>query len=172
MQNGFNQIFIGVVEDRADPLQVGRVKVRVVGMHHYDKTILPIDDLPWALVLQPASGGVTASAVGPAEGSVVLVVYEDYPDCQHPIVLGLLVGVPQGQTVNIDKFEESAIWKDHMTPQGRPLPTNQEQATGNVPAGPLPPPPPPAPPQAPNVPNPNQANPTNQTQLPIPPKMP
>ena len=36
--------FTGVIEDRHDPLQIGRVKVRVAGQHIHDKTVLPTDD--------------------------------------------------------------------------------------------------------------------------------
>ena len=39
--------FQGVVEDRNDPLQLGRVKVRCVGYHTEKKQDLPTEDLPW-----------------------------------------------------------------------------------------------------------------------------
>ena len=47
--------FTGVVEDRNDPLQVSRVRVRCVGYHTQDKTILPTADLPWASVMMPVT---------------------------------------------------------------------------------------------------------------------
>ena len=34
--------FIGVDEDRNDPIKAGRVRVRIVGHHTENKTILPI----------------------------------------------------------------------------------------------------------------------------------
>ena len=40
--------YYGVVESRADPKQLGRVKVRVLGIHTEDKVLLPPADLPWA----------------------------------------------------------------------------------------------------------------------------
>ena len=40
--------FSGVVEDRNDPNKVGRVRVRALGHHTSNKTILPTADLPWA----------------------------------------------------------------------------------------------------------------------------
>ena len=43
--------FVGVVEDRNDPDQLGRVRVRCVGLHTEDRTQLPTDDLPWELTL-------------------------------------------------------------------------------------------------------------------------
>ena len=38
--NGFIW-FVGVVEDRADPLEAGRVRVRILGTHDKDRNILP-----------------------------------------------------------------------------------------------------------------------------------
>lgn len=65
--------FSGVVEDRQDPLKVGRLRVRIVGVHTQDKLALPTADLPWALCMLPitASGisGIGQSAVGLLEGS-------------------------------------------------------------------------------------------------------
>ena len=43
--------YYGVVEDRSDPKQLGRLRVRVLGLHTEDKTILPTEELPWATVL-------------------------------------------------------------------------------------------------------------------------
>ena len=44
-----NQIFYtGCVENRLDPLKLGRCQVRVVGLHTENKVELPTFDLPWA----------------------------------------------------------------------------------------------------------------------------
>ena len=43
--------YYGVVESREDPKQLGRLKVRIVGLHTEDKIQLPTSDLPWATVL-------------------------------------------------------------------------------------------------------------------------
>ena len=51
--------WIGVVENRSDPLQLGRCKVRIFGHHIEDTSLLPVDDLPWASVMQP----ITSAAV-------------------------------------------------------------------------------------------------------------
>ena len=45
--------FIGVVEDRMDPLRLGRVRVRVHGWHSSDTSTLPTTQLPWAQPIQP-----------------------------------------------------------------------------------------------------------------------
>ena len=37
-----------IVEDNEDPLDVGRVRVRVIGMHSLDSDVTPVSHLPWA----------------------------------------------------------------------------------------------------------------------------
>lgn len=90
--------FTGVVEDRKDPLQAGRVRVRILGQHTENKIILPTEDLPWALVMLSvtASGvsGIGNSATGLLEGSWVFGFFRDGQFRQEPIILGSLPGRP------------------------------------------------------------------------------
>ena len=37
-----------IVEDNEDPLDLGRVRVRILGIHSLDPTETPVDNLPWA----------------------------------------------------------------------------------------------------------------------------
>ena len=84
--------YYGVVESRSDPKQLGRVKVRVLGLHTEDKTQLPTDDLPWAVVLthDGAMSGLGTTPSFFVEGTWVLVDFFD-DDLQEPYVLG---GIP------------------------------------------------------------------------------
>ena len=90
--------FIGVVEDRNDPSQLGRVKVRVYSVHTEDNSALPTDDLPWAMVVQPvtsaAISGVGRSPTGIVEGTWVYGVFLDEGEFQTPLVIGTLAGKP------------------------------------------------------------------------------
>ena len=67
-KNGFIW-FVGVVEDRKDPLKLGRCKVRCVGWHSPDKTQLPTNALPVTLsvpaTLTPVLVKITVLAVPP-----------------------------------------------------------------------------------------------------------
>ncbi|QPB08873.1 tail lysozyme [Klebsiella phage Metamorpho] len=72
--------FTGVVEDRMDPLKQGRVRVRVYGLHPFEKVQgaisgLPTEDLPWMSVLQPTNSagisGIGTSITGMVEGTSV-----------------------------------------------------------------------------------------------------
>ena len=90
--------FIGVVEDRNDPQELGRVKVRVYSIHTDNKDDLPCEDLPWAMVVQPitsaAISGVGRSPTGIVEGTWVYGVFLDEGEYQNPLVIGTLVGNP------------------------------------------------------------------------------
>lgn len=93
-----NNIYYGVVEDRvSDPMKLGRCKVRVIGLHTEDKTVLPTADLPWATVMQPvtsaAMSGIGHSPVGPVEGTWVIVLFNDL-HLQFPIIIGTIGGIP------------------------------------------------------------------------------
>lgn len=92
-----NQHFVGVVEDRNDPEQLGRLKVRIYSVHTNDKSAIPTEDLPWAMVLNPITSaslsGVGRSPTGIVEGTWVFGMFLD-PDYQQPLVMGSLYGKP------------------------------------------------------------------------------
>ena len=94
--NGFIW-FVGVVEDRNDPLKAGRVRVRILGTHTEVKEDLPTTDLPWASCLLPTtSAGI--SGLGEhsflVEGSWVFGYFKDGMDRQDPMILGSMPGIP------------------------------------------------------------------------------
>ena len=90
--------FVGVVEDRADPKHLGRIRVRCLGYHTEDLTKLPTSDLPWAHVMNPITSatvsGVGQSPIGTVEGSWVVGFFTDGAAAQLPMVIGTLPGVP------------------------------------------------------------------------------
>ena len=99
--------FIGVVEDRQDPLKVGRLKVRCLGIHTSDKNKIATADLPWASVSLPitSSGisGIGQSATGIVEGSWVWGYFRDSEYLmQELVVVGTLPGKPS-ELGNTDK---------------------------------------------------------------------
>ena len=88
--------YYGVIESRADPKQLGRVKVRVLGIHTEDKVILPTADLPWATVLSHdgSNSGLGTTPSFFVEGTWVLVDFFD-SDMQEPYIIGGLPGIPK-----------------------------------------------------------------------------
>ena len=91
--------WIGVVENRHDPLYLGRCKVRCLGWHTEDKNLMPTDDLPWAFPLMPITSAsqtaVGQAPVGPVEGTWVMGFFKDGQSGQDPVMLGTLPGIPE-----------------------------------------------------------------------------
>ena len=89
----------GVVEDRKDPLFLGRCRVRILGWHTENKAELPTEMLPWAQVLMPITSasqtGVGEAPVGPVEGTWVMGFYRDGELAQEPVMIGTLPGIPE-----------------------------------------------------------------------------
>lgn len=90
--------FTGIVEDRDDPLEIGRVRCRINGYHTPNKATVPTEDLPWAHVVQPptsqALDGVGQSPTGMAVGTHVVGWFADGAEnCQEPIIMGSIGGL-------------------------------------------------------------------------------
>ena len=89
----------GVVEDRNDPLQLGRCRVRILGWHPEDRELVETCELPWAYPLQDitsaAMSGIGHAPVGPVEGTWVMGFFRDGDDAQQPIMMGTIGGIPQ-----------------------------------------------------------------------------
>ena len=83
----------GIVEDRADPLELGRVRVRIYGIHTDERVTsatdqyIPTSDLPWAEAAFPISSS-NISGIGdfniPLEGSNVWLFFKDIEQ-QYPV---------------------------------------------------------------------------------------
>ena len=101
--NGQFYWWFGVVEDRDDPLRLGRCRVRILGYHTDDLEILPTDDLPWAMPVMPANSagtsGVGWSPTGAVPGSWVVGFFADGPNGQHPMFFGTVGAIPGGLRV-------------------------------------------------------------------------
>jgi hypothetical protein len=83
--------WIGVVEDRQDPLKVGRARVRIVGSHSENKAAVPTDHLPWAQCIVPLNAYISLTV---KEGDYVFGFYLDGEESQVPVVIGIFPGIP------------------------------------------------------------------------------
>jgi len=94
-------IYRGIVEDRNDPEQAGRVRVRVWGLHSNLRTKdlregIPTEELPWA---EPAMGLIEGSMSGfgmwsvPLQGSHVFVFFEN-GHIMQPRYFATVPGIP------------------------------------------------------------------------------
>jgi len=91
--------FVGVVEDRRDPKKLGRMRVRVLGWHTEDKTLIPTCELWWCQVQNAlrnhAMNGLGITPMGPVEGSWVTGYMRDGYSAQDPVITGTMIGIPE-----------------------------------------------------------------------------
>ena len=80
----------GKVEDRNDPLNLGRCKVRILGYHTDDKSEIPTKDLPFAYPAMPINTRPSDSPIGPVEGTWVMGFFADGENAQQPIMTNII----------------------------------------------------------------------------------
>lgn len=99
--------FIGIVESNADPLHVGRCRVRVYGVHNDDVDAVPESALPWASCLVPTTeDGVSGLGRSPSlkPGAMVFGFFMDGQLSQQPVIMG---SIPRIE-VRTDQVEDDA----------------------------------------------------------------
>ena len=71
-----------------------RCKVRIIGYHPFDRSVLPDNDLPWAHVMTTGAEGSIQGGVGQTlrltGGEVAFGFFLDGEDGQQPVVVGLI----------------------------------------------------------------------------------
>jgi hypothetical protein len=85
--------FIGKVISINDPLQLGRIRIRIFGVHNNSLEDISEADLPWAQVVVPVTEGSSSgygANTGIKEQSQVFGMFLDGKDSQLPIVLGAI----------------------------------------------------------------------------------
>lgn len=97
--------WVGVVEDVNDPMKMGSVRVRIIGLHSDDKTKVPTEQLPWAQVVLPTTGAKTTS--GPREGDWVKGFFQDGEYAQIPIVEHVFPGIESKQSQIV--YQEAVV---------------------------------------------------------------
>lgn len=89
-KNGFIW-WVGVLENRVDPLAVGRCQVRIIGWHEDDPKKVPTKDLPWAQAMIPLNDSKNFSA--PRVGDWIFGFFMDGEQAQLPVMMGVLPGL-------------------------------------------------------------------------------
>jgi hypothetical protein len=83
--------WLGVVENRNDPMALGRCQIRFYGFHSDSLTDIPSADLPWALPAQSLNAHTFST---PKESDVVFGFFADGKSKQIPIMIGIIPGYP------------------------------------------------------------------------------
>jgi hypothetical protein len=123
--------FIGVVSQIGDVRNLGRVRVRIFGIHNEDTSKVKKSDLPWASVVVPVTqGGVSGSTMpdGIQVGAQVYGIFLDGKHSQSPLILG---SIPHdsGLRVIVDEQPDPYVQPKVSSP------TSSTDTQGNVIAG-------------------------------------
>jgi hypothetical protein len=89
MNNNYYQNWVGIVEDRNDPLKL-RCRVRIIGVHPISKAQVPTEALPWASISCPPSSML--SLMMPKEGDTV-DGYFMHGNPDFPVITGVIHGI-------------------------------------------------------------------------------
>lgn len=89
--------WVGVIENRADPLGLGRCQVRIFGYHgdftdenSSARIDIPTEDLPWAMPMYPLNNSKSFSS--PRLGEWVVGFFFDGDSAQFPVMMGVIPG--------------------------------------------------------------------------------
>lgn len=121
----------GVVEDRFDPLYLGRCKVRYFHHHTDDKSEIPTKDLPWSYPLQPLDSGT--NVVGPTEGTWVIAFFRDGILAQQPVMLGVIPGIPEkpaNPEIGFNDPRPDSVLVGHQVPRDPEPPEQHDDGSG------------------------------------------
>lgn len=97
----------GQVRLTDDPEKLGRVKVRILGIHTKNTSLLPDEDLPWASIQQSPNGWANFSPLLPK--TWVVGYFADGAIGQQPIIMGVIpqiYGEPEDYTTTTNGDSE------------------------------------------------------------------
>jgi hypothetical protein len=117
------QFYYAIVEDRQDPLKLGRCKVRIIGIHNANKNELPTKALPWAQLIY------TENTINvPKENEWVIVsLIDGNPD--YPIMIGSTPGIT---LIDYEYPEGTPTWPDGTIAQKKDEPTTPRLSRGDI----------------------------------------
>ena len=116
--------WVGVVESRLyDPLQLGRVQVRIIGYHSEDLSNIDTYDLTWAIVEVPTT--LTAKAPDLPRGTFVRGYFLDGHSAQKPVVAAVLPGMYTTMPISLNGKLAVEAGKE-------PKPSDKITVTGTV----------------------------------------
>ena len=106
--------FTGVIENRHDPLFLGRVQVRIIGLHDSNKNLIPTKDLPWAQILNAPNASSSFSTA--RDGDWVFGFFQDGKNAQLPVITGVYPGIHKArQQLPNDTVKPSSGFQDQRS---------------------------------------------------------
>lgn len=114
VQGDYIGVYRAYVTSNKDPLEIGRVQVRVPFMHGVPGTNMKYirdENLPYATPCFPSASYDSGTFMIPEVGSIVFVLFED-GDSHKPIYLGQCLGKADDNTVKMYGYPDSDMFKE------------------------------------------------------------
>jgi len=109
--------WFGVVENRQDPLGLGRCQVRIFGAHTEVLSDIPSDDLPWAHPVHALNNQTFST---PKEGEHVFGFFIDGKFAQSPVMVGIIPGIPHEKQSTSTGFADLRTTEEISTAPKKP----------------------------------------------------
>lgn len=107
MDINYHERWVGIVEDRNDPIKL-RCRVRIIGVHPNSKAQVPTEALPWASISCPPTSML--SLMMPKEGDTVDGYFmQGNPD--FPVITGVIHGI------RLEEQNNQVGFNDPRTPE-------------------------------------------------------
>jgi len=104
--------FTGKVVSLNDPKELGRIRVRIYGIHSENTLFVADDDLPWAQVIVPITQGGTkgfGNNLGIQVDSLVFGFFLDGQNSQLPLILGSLPKIEDNEDDQYDSVSTNPL---------------------------------------------------------------
>lgn len=123
--------WFGVVENRIDPLELGRCQVRCFGWHSEKTDQIPKEDLPWAHPVLPVGA---SSVKPPPEGAMVFGFFADGEEGRFPVMLGVVPSIPDLESVRQpqDGFSDPLTEAEKASNPNFPRKVSSSRVTANA----------------------------------------
>ena len=114
MEGEFNGIYRAYVARNKDPLEMGRVQVRIPFLHGIignDFSAIKDKDLPYAMPCFPVASFDSGMCLIPEVGSIVFVFFEN-GDCDEPVYFGQCYGKADGESLKKYGYPSSKMFRN------------------------------------------------------------
>lgn len=85
--NHSSSLFRGIVEENRDPLNIGRLRVRIPSLHGLKGEGVTTEGLPWAMPCFPSAGADHGTFIIPECGDIVWLLFEN-SQLDNPVWIG------------------------------------------------------------------------------------
>lgn len=128
---GLEGIYRARVESNQDPLQIGRVQIRVPMLHGFPGSGIPNSSLPWAYPSTMSAGYGYGTFIVPEVGEYVFVIFED-SDKSKPVYIGSSFGSGASSPKLYGSADGTGVWSSDVGVNEVPVSARRVEPTRKI----------------------------------------